>query len=320
MSNATGPIADLSYRTYEGPLDPPTQRWKVIARANIMRVIKNKWYWVCLLASGWYYGFMMIILVFLDSMLSASPGQARQALEQLGGIDWTMQFLHGYSYGQHFILFAAMIAGTGAIANDNRTNALLVYLSKPCTKRDYLWGKWVGVFVPVLVAILIPALFFYAYGAMNYRSFGFISDDPWLIFRVFAFSLLGAGFHASLVLGVSSMFNQGRMAGAAYVGAYFILYFVTVLIGVILSDAHGASRGMTSFTELLFYCSIGGLNMGMAKVFLDVDYGPIFVGAGRGSFEVDRPTPWIAIGLVVLLSVLALRLVWRRVRAVEVVG
>jgi hypothetical protein len=116
------------------------------------------------------------------------------------------------------------------------------------------------------------------------------------------------------------MFNQGRMAGAAYVGAYFILYFVTVLIGVILSDAHGASRGMTSFTELLFYCSIGGLNMGMAKVFLDVDYGPIFVGAGRGSFEVDRPTPWIAIGLVVLLSVFALRLVWRRVRAVEVVG
>ena len=320
MSNATGPIADLTYRGYDGVLDPPTQRWKVIAKSNIMRVVKSKWYWwITLLFAPWYYTVMSIVLFFLNSMTAGSPGQARQAIEQIGGIDWTAQFLHGFSFGQIFFLFIAMIAGAGAIANDNRSNALLVYLSKPCTKRDYLWGKWVGVFVPVAFAMLLPAVGFYIFGALNYREYGFISDDPWLPLRFVGFTTFGAALHSSLVLGVSSMFNQGRMAGATYVGIYFILNFVTVVIGVILSESHNAPESMRNLSEKLYYLSIDGLNIGVAKIFLEVDSASLFVGANSG-VNVDRPTPWMAIGLVLLLCVLALRLVWRRVRAVEVVG
>jgi ABC-2 type transport system permease protein len=232
-------------------------------------------------------------------------------------MNWTAQFLHGYSYGQLFYLFVAMIAGAGAIANDNRSNALLVYLSKPCTKKDYVIGKWVGVFVPVAFAMLVPAAFFYVYGAMNYRNWGFISDDPWIPLRMLAIIAFGASLHASLVLGVSSLFNQGRMATAAYMGLYFISNIVTVFIKVILMEAQGGSSAMRNFTEGLFYCSIDGLNIGIAKVFLDIDGGSIF---GQRDIFIDRPTPLLVIFAVVAVSLLSLRLVWRRVRAVEVVG
>ena len=89
MSNAAGPIADLSYRSYEGTLDAPTQRWKVIARQNIMRVVKNKWYWVCFGLGGWYFGLMMVFLFIMDQMMQGNNRQAEEALRQLGGIDWT---------------------------------------------------------------------------------------------------------------------------------------------------------------------------------------------------------------------------------------
>ncbi len=319
MSNAAGPIADLSYRTYDGALDAPTQRWKVIARANIMRVIKHKGYWWCMILGGWYYGIMFIGLFILDWMLSAGGGDAEQALRQLGRIDWSAQFLHGYSFGQIWYLFVALAVGAGAIANDNRTNALLVYLSKPCTKKDYVIGKWVGVFIPLFFAMLVPALFFYAFGAMNYREFGFLSDDPWLIVKLLVITLIGAAFHASLILGVSSLFNQGRMASATYVGAYFISNIVSVILGIIMSESHGGAEGVRSFASGLYYCSIDGVNIGVAKIILGLDSPNLFVGADNG-FNIDRPSPYLAFGLVVLLSVFALRLLWKRVRAVEVVG
>jgi ABC-2 type transport system permease protein len=319
VSNATGPIADLSYRSYEGTLDAPTQRWKVIAKQQIMRTVQHKWFWRCVIGASWYYLVMIIVLAFVDSMVQGTGQDTTRALERLGALDWTAQFLNGYSFGQLWCLFIAVVAGAGAIANDNRANALLVYLSKPCTKKDYIIGKWVGVFVPVLFAMLAPALFFYMFGAMNYRGYGFISDDPWLLLRVIAMTTFGAAFHASLVLGVSSFFNQGRIATATYVGIYFISNIVTVFLGIIISEAHDAPAAMRSLAEALYYCSIDGVNIGIAKVFLDIDSAQIFMGADSG-VNIDRPTPLLALGGMVLVSALMLRLVWRKVRAVEVVG
>lgn len=319
MSNAAGPIADLSYRTYDGVLDAPTQRWKVIARANVMRVVKNKWYWVLIAVGGWYYGIMFIGLFIIDYMLSAGGNDAKQAMQQLARVDWSAQFLHGFSFGQIWFLFIALIAGAGSIANDNRTNALLVYLSKPCTKKDYVIGKWVGVFVPIAFAMIVPSLFFYAFGAMNYREFGFLSDDPWLIVKVLLITAIGAAFQTSLVLGVSSLFNQGRMASATYVGAYFISNIVTFILGIIMMESHGGASGVRSFASGLYYCSIDGLSIGVAKVILGLDSPNLFIGADNG-LNVDRPSPYLAFGLVIILGLFAMRLVWKRVRAVEVVG
>ncbi|MCH7945821.1 MAG: hypothetical protein IIC73_07390, partial [Armatimonadetes bacterium] len=145
MPSTTGPIADLSYRTYDGKLDPPTHRWKVIAKMNIMRVVRNKWYWILMFLGGWYYIGMMIALLVTTMLPGGGDGGG---MSQIFAMDWPGLFHHGFSFSQFWMMFIGLIAGVGVIANDNRCNALLVYLSKPCTKKDYIIGKWVGVFVP----------------------------------------------------------------------------------------------------------------------------------------------------------------------------
>jgi hypothetical protein len=86
-----------------------------------------------------------------------------------------------------------------------------------------------------------------------------------------------------------------------------------------MMESHGGRDGIRSLASGLYYCSIDGLNIGMAKIILDLDSPNLFVG-GDNEFNIDRPAPWLAFGLVILLSALALRLVAKRVRAVEVVG
>ena len=48
----SSPIADLSYRNYDGPLEPPISRWWPIARVGILKAFKNKWFWVVSIFSG----------------------------------------------------------------------------------------------------------------------------------------------------------------------------------------------------------------------------------------------------------------------------
>ncbi|RYG31798.1 hypothetical protein EON81_22090, partial [bacterium] len=212
------PLADLSYRAYDGPLASTKYRWWVIAKQTMSIGFRSKSLGLAtaalMLAASLYYVAMMVILFFVDKIAGGTPQGEAQMKSFLGRLVWKDQLLHGFSFAQLPLLLFALILGAGAIANDNRANALLVYLSKPCTKLDYMLGKFVGVFLPLLAFITIPNLFFYFYGAMTFRSEGFLADDPWLLPKMLVILPFSAALHASLILAISSLFNQGRGAGA----------------------------------------------------------------------------------------------------------
>lgn len=326
---ATAPIADLTYRNYDGELSDTRYRWWVIARAQIAVALKKKSIWVYAIFSGLYYALMMAVLFFFDqAAASAPPGQPNALKALLGRIIWKDQFIHGFSFGQMGFLAIALVIGAGAIANDNRANALLVYLSKPCDKRDYLFGKWFGVFLPLLVVSAIPALFFFAYGAMSYQEAGFLSADPWMLPKLIIVLTIGAAFQSSLVIGFSSMFNRGTMAGAVYAGLYFITNFFTqlmVLAWMGLTEGGrnlnnpDAPAGSISLVGNLYYGSIDGLNIGMAKFVFGSDGSP-YLGIPSRIKSVPAPPGWLPILFIVLLSALMMFIAWRRIRPVEIVG
>lgn len=326
-SGVTAPIADLSYRNYDGPLMPPRLRWWVIAKMTIRQALKKKSMWVAMAFSAWYYLAMIFVLFFVDQLAQSAaqrnPGGPNPMAAFFGRIVWKDQFLHGFSFGQIMFLIIALILGAGAIANDNRSNALLVYLSKPCTKWDYLFGKWVGVFLPLLITMLLPSMVFFLYGAMSYRDQGFFSQDGWVFLKLLAIMPIGAMFHASLVIGISSLFNQGRMAGATYAGLYFFTNFftkaMTVAWIILTEDNKRPPEQALSAIKTLFYGSVDGLNIGMAKGILGTDGSAYF---GIPSQLSMVPAPPLAPVLVIIFAVSALCMfvAWRRVRAVEVVG
>lgn len=327
------PILDLSYRNYDGPLSAPKYRWWAIAKTMMKIALKKKLMWGFMLISAWYY-FAMIFILFLMDQFAAQATQVggrgnRQNPAELffANIVWKDQFLHAFSYGQIMYMAVALILGAGAIANDNRANALLVYLSKPVTKRDYLMGKWFGVFVPIWLTMLIPSLVFFLYGLLSFRDKGFLSQDPWLFPQLMMLYPVAAAFHASLIVGCSSFFNQGRVAGAAYGGFYILTNFFTHLMGMTYLFSSGAIRGGkptetfgTDIAQTLFYASVDGIGIGWMKALISSAGSPPFGITGVQGIFIKAPPIWAPLMCMVVLSGLALFIAWRRVRAVEVIG
>ncbi len=316
---STTPIADLRYRGYDGALESPRRRWLVIARMGWRQALKKRSYWVTTIASAWYY-LMMLVIVFFVEQMTALSGKEHGVDAFLQRISWNAEFVTGFSFGQLLWMVLALILGAGAIANDNRANALLVYLSKPCSKRDYLVGKWVGMWAPLTLAMAIPTLFFYLYGALNFREYGFLGD-PWLLPKLLVVLPLAAAVHTCLALGVSSLFNQGRMAGAAYAGLYILGSCFSKMMQVLWISSHlgsGPAIGAGDAVKNLYYGSIGTSLIGLAKVVIGTDGTPPF-GSPAGPPQVARPAAWLLFGALALISAAALAVAWKRVRAVEVV-
>jgi len=318
-----GPIADLSYRNYTGLLEPPLWRWWVIAKMTMRTSIKKKGFWALAVLSAYWYVFLGVIFYFIET-LGSGAGVALSPV--LAKIVWRDQFLNGFNLSQLFLFVLALLIGVGTISNDSRAHALLVYLSKPCTKADYLIGKWVAIFLILAAVGAVPTFLFYGYCALSYSRYGFFTSEPFLVAKLIEMVMLPAAFHASVCLGVSSLFNQGRLAGAAYAGIYFMTgAFVLMMRAVYAVDTSLNGRRHLPQTAIhmigtLTYASVNGLENALAKIVLDTD-GSGLVPGGRGAGAVVPAPDGLPFGIVyVAICAICLLIAWSRIRAVEVVG
>ena len=333
-STSSSPIADLSYRHYDGPLEAPSARWWCIAKMTMQMATKKRGFWGWSIFSAWWYIILLAIFWFLDNLSGGAAPGTNPFLKQ---VIWKDQFLHGFSYSQLILMVVALLVGVGTIANDNRSNALLVYLSKPCTRFDYVFGKWLGIFILITSVSLVPMMVFYAYGYMSFQDYGFWTQSPWLFLKLIFVSMASGAIHASLAIGVSSLFNQGRLASATYAGMYFLTYiFTQIMAGFNTAAVIGGTKA-PGFVRNLFYCSIEGLQIGMAKVIIGTNGSAILPGANNGFGGGGRRrgpqnpqvnlddiyihAPQLAMILPIFVFVVAtgFLVAWSRVKAVEVV-
>jgi ABC-2 type transport system permease protein len=324
-----GPIADLSYRGYAGPLATRAFRWWTIALMH-MQLSVRKWpFWVLGVLSAGGYLLPLIALIIRSQI---PPEQAKMA-QQLTGqppLPWVFYFMIGLPGSLFFLLLLTLVIGAGSIAADNRANALLVYLSKPITKADYLIGKWVGVFVPIFLVAVLPPLVVYTYALFSFRAEGFFSSDPLLAGRVILVALAAAALHSSLVIAFSACTHRAGLAGALYGGFYFLTIIGALLSFVILAVARQEFRhdGVSVLSSTVGAMSVPGLIQGLAQhIYRRGSEGfdlTVFLSGGirlrgNGPPQFPQPALWpvlIAAGLLIVVSLLVAR---ARIRAVEVV-
>lgn len=153
--------------------------------------------------------------------------------EPFGGDEktkYTLTFFQVNS-GTNLLLFIiALTVGSGAISADNKANALLVYLSKPLTKADYLLGKWMGIFFTLFLETFVPSLVLYLYCLTSYLDKGFLKNDPMLFFKMIAAACVPAAMHASLLVGASAWSKAPRIASVFYASLYFGSLVVTGMV------------------------------------------------------------------------------------------
>ena len=323
MASAAGPIADLSYRNYDGPLEDVGKRWWVIAKMTMRMALKRKWFWTLAFFSTYGYAILSVIFYFLDTFASSATSLGRPSPNPMESIVWKDQVLTGFSLGQIWIFCFTLLIGAGVIAADTRANALLVYLSKPVSKLDYLLGKWLGMFLLIVAVTGVPMLLFTAFNWLSYRQYG--DWDSWLFFKMIPLMIVPAFLHASIMLGVSAMFNQGRVAGAVYAGIYFLSGLVAGISAGIRISTVQRGGAPSAILDQASYFSIPGIIEGLGKVILNTigATGNPFDPRERGfdrAMAIPQPNGVLFTFLILAISGMFILLAWKKVRAVEVIG
>ena len=193
-----------------------------------------------------------------------------------------------------YLLLATLLAasaGAGSIAGDVSDRSITLYLSRPITSADYLFGKGAAVGLVLVIFFLIPGvaacLFAYIVGNV---SIGLAVSAMGAFIAV---GLLAVVFFTTLCLFLSSLTRRPLFAGAAIFG---VLVSAEVLADLV--------QGVTASSQALYLSPIEDL-LAVAQSAFGV------------TSSIDAAS---ALGVVLGVSVVAAAVAYLRVREVEVVS
>ena len=279
------PIYDQGYRKYEAREALRRVRFWPITR-EALRLILAKRAFLGLLALSWLPFVGFVIYVFIVTQFAQAgqilPIDARLFARFLGFQVWPT-------------LIVTVFGGAGLIANDLRTGGILVYLSRPLTRRDYVLGK-LGVLLALNLSItLLPALLLYLVGLALAPAYllkwSLAGIAPALVVYAGVVSLVVS----LLAVAVSAASKSARVAGLGFFLLAVILDPIAMLVGSILRSPAASLLSIRANLETL---------------------GDALLGVAGGKLSL----PWAYPALVLLaLGLVCLAVLRSRVRTVEIV-
>lgn len=279
------PIYDQRYRRYEARNPLRELRFWPITREALKLVIARRAFLMLLLVA-WVPFIARTIQVYVVTRFPEA-GRVLPVDGRLFG-----EFLSGQL---GFALLVSVFGGAGLIANDLRTGAILVYLSRPLTRVDYILGKLSALLSLNLFVTLAPALMLWIVAVSlapeQFATLKLLWLPPAIVLHALVIGLA----MGLMALAVSSLSKSARVAGLAFAGLF---------IG--LEIARGVLRGMFRTPETGLVSLQGNLHA----------LGNALFGIQHRFF--NQPWPLAALALLVMAA-LSLWVLRARVRAVEVV-
>lgn len=256
----------------------------VIARAGI-RTMLGKRAFLGLLLISWLPFFVRAVQIYAAAnlpqaaFLKPTADTFRQFLEQ--------QYI--------FVFFVTVYVGAGLIANDRRANALQIYLSKPLTRAEYVFGKLTILMTFLLLVTWVPAIVLLLVQIAFAGNFAFFRENVFLFPAITLFSSIEVVMVSASMLALSSLSNSSRYVGILYAA---LIFFSQALYGVLTFVTGGSGISWISFSANL-------TQVGNAIFRLPPRY----------------ETPWpVSLLMIVLLVAASGVVLERRVRGVEVVA
>jgi ABC-2 type transport system permease protein len=279
------PIYEQSYRRYEarGPLRQ-VRFWPITREALRMILAKR--------------AFLVLLLVcFIPFVVRVVQVYVFTRFPEIGRVLPVDGRMFGEFLNQQvgLTVLLSIFGGSGLVANDLRTGAILVYLSRPLTRRDYVLGK-LGVLLALCLSVtLLPGLVLYL-AALGLAPEQFAKWSlAWIAPAIVLESVLIALVVGLLALAISALSRSARVAGLAFVGLWI---GVEIARGVLTQIADRREAEVLSFQHNLR--AVGNALFGIAER------------------STTLPVVWPALALAVVAA--ACLLVLRaRVRAVEIV-
>ena len=278
------PIHDQGYRRYAGTRMPRGRAWAVITTAGLRTFFGRRAF------------LALLLLSWLPFVVRAVQIYAAANFPQMAFIAPTAETFRQFLDQQDvFVFFVTVYVGAGLIANDRRGNALQIYLSKPLTRAEYVFGKMAILMTFLLMVTWVPAIVLLFVQVSFAGSFDFLLKNLYLFPAITLLSFIQAGAVSAAMLALSSLSNNSRFVGIIYAGLIFFSY---ALFGV-LSAATGGSR--------LSWVAFGN---NLAQI-----------GDAMFRLPLRFSTPWpVSLMMIVALIVVSAVVLERRVRGVEVIA
>jgi ABC-2 type transport system permease protein len=277
------PIHDQGYRRYGGDRTRTGAAWIVIARAGIRTFFDRKMF-LALLLVAWIPFVVRAVQIFLAANVPQAQFLAPTA-------ETFRQFL---DQQEIWVFFVTVYVGAGLIANDRRANALQIYLSKPLTRAEYVFGKLAILMTFLLFVTWLPAIVLLIVQVAFAGNFTFFRNNAFLFPAITVFCALEVVVVSTTMLALSSLSKSSRYVGILYAA---VIFFSSAMYGVVTAVTRNSALSWISFSASL--AQVGNV---------------IF----RQPLRYDTPWPvslLVVVGLVMLSAVI----LERRVRGIEVV-
>lgn len=306
-------IHDRSYSRWDGDKNARPHAWAVILDRGVVTglstLFKRKLF-AQIFSLAAYGPFLLAVgLLYANFFFSTNVDNAEFAelgrelndggLLQLVTPRADTAFLYLFMIQKWFALALCVIVGAGLIAEDRRTNALELYLSRPVLVVEYIVGKAsvLGFFI-AMVTVVPAVILVLVHMVLSDLSGDGMGEQVRLIGRVLMAGGLGGLVLSVLVLTASSLSRRARSAAITFVG------FLVLLEGVV-----GGMLREVFHEDALKALSIH-FNVGQCMAWLldsEVNF--------DGTVPVATSAVVLAVWMVVCLAVIL-----RRVRPVEIVA
>src|SRR5438876_3048893 len=187
------PIHDQGYRRYAGTRMPQGRAWAVIAAAGLRTFFGRRAF------------LALLLLSWLPFVVRAVQIYAAANYPQLYFIAPTAETFRQFLNQQDpFVFFVTVYVGAGLIANDRRANALQIYLSKPLTRAEYVFGKMAILMTFLLMVTWLPAIVLLLVQVSFAGSFSFLESNLYLFPAITLLSFVEATMVSAAMLALPS--------------------------------------------------------------------------------------------------------------------
>lgn len=280
-----------TYKSYSGPLTPAWSRFMILPRYSYARLFQSKFLIMFLVACFFYpLGCAGVIYVSHNlSFLKTFNIQAGNLIEINGKFFYyfaTVQAVMSY------ILTA--LVGPTLVSPDLVNNALPLYFCRPFSRTEYVIGKMSVLMWLLALISWIPGLVLFAIQA-SLAGWGWTRSNLWIAWGIFIGPLVWNAVLALVAVAMSAWVRWKIAAGALILGVFFAGAGFGVAINAVLRTNYGT------------------------LIDLQQDMGVIWARLFRLTDVNLRVDAWDAANAIAVACVICLWLLFKKVRAFEVV-
>ena len=278
------PIYRERYRRRDGALDLQGRSWAVIAAYGLRALMRRRAF-VYLMIVAWIPAVVRGVQMYAvanvpqaAAFLAVTPQTFRDFLQQQ----------------ELFVFFITVYAGSGLIADDIRSNALQLYLSRPITRMQYAAGKFAILGAALAFVTWVPGMVLLLVQVAFAGSAAFVRDNLFLLPAITLLSILQIALATFLMLAISSTSKSRWFVSILYAGLAFFTQAV-----------FAATRMATTSTSFSWIAVFGNLaQIGDVIFRLEPRY--------------DTPPVMSALAIAAIIAA-SIAVLNRRIRAIEVV-